>query len=158
MRAHLIIAVAVATMPLAACSGGSSKAESSPTPTVAPTAPADIAAATAAIKKDWSDFFSASVPFSQKGSLLEDSASLAEALTLSSKNPAAKLTSAEVTTVTFTSPTTAEVLYTLSIDENPVLKGANGTAVLQDGTWRVSKFTFCQLQKLGSKKPVPGCV
>lgn len=157
MRTHFILAVAIATIPLAACGGGNDTA--SPRPSVVATAPADVAAATADVKKNWSDFFSASVPYSQKNALLEDSASLQEALALSEKNPLSKQTESAVTAVTFTSATAATVTYDLSLYKNKVITGGEGTAVLDDGSWKVSKFTFCQLQKLGAKdKPVPGCV
>ena len=151
-----VLALAVCTLPIAGCSGGSSNTATKPTAPA--TAPADTAAATEAIKKDYSDFFGATVPYSEKAKLLEDGATLTAALDLASKNPAAKLTSANVTSVTFTGPAAANVKYDLLVSGAKVLPAAAGTAVLQDGTWKVSKATFCQLQKIGAAgKAVPGC-
>jgi hypothetical protein len=153
MRAPLIIALALVTVPLTACGGGSDDK-----PQAAATAPADTAAATAQVKSNWAEFFGGTKPVTQRSSLLEDGASLSEALTLAEKNPLAAQTSSSVSSVTFTSATQAEVKYDLSIAGNKVTSDSDGTAVLQDGTWKVSKFTFCQLQKAGSKSGVvPGC-
>ena len=157
MRPHFVIALLVATAPVAACGGGD-KGTAAPKATVAATAPADVAAATAELKKNWSDFFAANVPYAQKAALVEDGDQLGAALAQAAKNPAAKATVSTVTAVTFTSPTKADVKYDLSVAGNKVITGGTGDATLQDGTWKVGKFTFCQLQKLGAAgKPVPGC-
>jgi hypothetical protein len=156
MRAHFVAAVLIATAPIAAC-GGSDKT-AAPKATVAATAPADVSTATAEVKKNWSDFFGTKVAFAQKPALLEDGDLLGAALALAAKSPVAAHTVSTVTAVTFTSPDKANITYDLYVLGNKVLTGADGYAVLQGGTWKVSKFTFCNWQKLGtSGKPVPGC-
>jgi len=57
--------------------------------------------------------------------------------------------------VKITSPTGATVDYTILVSGSPVLKGQKGTAVYQDGTWKVSKTSFCGLAALenGGKAP-----
>lgn len=150
MRAHVLLALALAVVPVAACSGSSGTKHSSQ-PAAAATAPGDTSAAKAAITKTWTDFFGPTMPVAQKAALLEDGSSMGAALALAAKNPAATVTTATVDTITFSGPAKAAVTYDLTISGNKVLTGANGDAVLQDGTWKISKFTFCQLQKLGSK-------
>ena len=64
--------------------------------------------------------------------------------------------SAHVKKITFTSATNATVNYILHA-AGQVLNSA-GTAVLQDGKWKVSVVTFCTLVVLGNgEKPVKGC-
>ena len=47
--------------------------------------------------------------------------------------------------MTFTSPTTAQVTYKLLNGNQVLLPAATGQAVLVNGTWMVSKVTFCTL-------------
>jgi hypothetical protein len=153
MRAPLLVALVVTALPLTACGGGSDAK-----PKVAATAPADIPGATAEVKANWAQFFGPKATLTQKSELVEDSARLQEALAIGAKSPSSTQTTATVTSVTFTSPSKADVVYDLSILGNKVLTGAQGNAVLENGHWKVSKFTFCQLLKLGANgKPVPGC-
>ncbi|HEX3712339.1 MAG TPA: hypothetical protein VHV09_06060 [Trebonia sp.] len=47
--------------------------------------------------------------------------------------------------MTLSSATQAKVKYDLSALGQTVAKGASGTAVLQDGTWKVGDDVFCGL-------------
>jgi len=157
MRARLVLVLVVATLPLAGC-GGASKPAAGGAPTASSTAPADPVAATAEVKQSWATFFDGSRPAAERAALVEDGAHLAQALALGAKDPSSTRTRATVTAVTFTSPRQAAVTYNLSVAGNQVLTGAQGQAVLDQGRWKVSKFTFCQLLALGSGgTPVPGC-
>jgi hypothetical protein len=158
MRARLVMALLVTAMPLAGC-GGDGGATAKPTPTPAATAPSDPAAASAEVKQNWALFFDGSKPAAQRIPLVEGGASLGQALALGAKDPNATKTTAVATSVSFTSPTEAAVVYDLKVAGTPVLPGAQGTAVLDQGTWKVSKHTFCQLIQLGQGgSAVPGCV
>jgi polyisoprenoid-binding protein YceI len=65
---------------------------------------------------------------------------------------------AKVTKVEFTSATEADVTYTLTLKGATALPDASGSAVEQDGTWKVSAKTLCALVQLsGNASPVPGC-
>ena len=66
---------------------------------------------------------------------------------------------AEVTKVEFTAPTEATVTYTLTLNGATALPNASGTAVEQDGTWKVSVNTLCALVQLSgnASAPAPGC-
>ena len=156
MRAHRLLPLVLAVIAATSCSNDDSSPKSSAT--VRATSPGDTAAATVEIKKTWSDFFGPKLTTTQKADLLEDGASMGASLAQAAKNPAAKVTTASVSSVTFSSPTKAAVTYDLTVAGNKALSGANGEAVLQGGHWKVSKFTYCQLQKAGSPSgSFPGC-
>ena len=118
------------------------------------TAPSDPAAAEAQITENWAKLFADGDP-----TALEDGEELTEAIALlAALAPPPEVKSATVTDVTFTDAETAGVTYDFLIDGKPVLPGATGTAVLDDGEWKVSKTTFCTLASLGSpNEPVAGC-
>jgi hypothetical protein len=165
----LAAAAALLTVPvLAACGGGSSKpaasastpASQSSSPAVSATAPADTAAATAAITANWKTFFNYSTSRARAAELLENGATMGAALAFAVKEQTQThfKQGAKVTGVTFTGPTTAQVTYQLLNGTTVVLPAASGQAVLQDGTWKVAKSTFCTLVLLGNNNnPVSGC-
>jgi len=160
------VAAGLLLIPLLAACGGSSSNSASTTPTTSSTpaasgtAPADTTAATAEIKANWKTFFAYKTPRATAATLLEDGSTMTAAL---AKAVAEQATThikqgAEVTSVTFTSPTTAQVSYKLLNGNQVLLPAATGQAVLVDGTWRVSKATFCTLVTLGNNnQPVEGC-
>jgi hypothetical protein len=57
----------------------------------------------------------------------------------------ASAVSSKVDSVTLNSPTQATVKYNLSALGQTVASGATGTAVLQNGTWKVGDGVFCGL-------------
>jgi hypothetical protein len=151
---------------LAACGGSSSNSAAtnpgptSSSPAASLVAPADKTAATAEIKANWKTFFAYKTPRATAAGLLEDGSTMTAALAKAVSEQAAThiKQGAEVTSVTFTSPTTAQVSYKLLNGSAVLLPSATGQAVLVDGTWRVSKATFCTLVTLGNNnQPVTGC-
>jgi len=52
--------------------------------------------------------------------------------------------------VTLNSPTKATVKYDLSAAGATVASGATGSAVLENGTWKVGDDVFCGLLKQGA--------
>jgi hypothetical protein len=158
---------------LAGCSSSSSggnTASSTPpstTPTTAASTPAPAptgAAGVALIKTNWGTFFKSATPHSTAVGLLQSGSTLGPAVKDAAKIAAAGHTkeAAKVTKVTFNPDgTTAQVTYTLYGNGAPLLKNSIGTAVYEDGQWKVSKITFCTLVDLGASsiglKKVPGC-
>jgi hypothetical protein len=101
-------------------------------------------------------FFSGKTPATAKIALVQDGQKFASAA--KTIGAAGATASATVQSVTLTSPAQATVHYTILIGGSPILKGQKGTAVYQDGTWKVSATSFCALAALQSAgKPVPGC-
>jgi hypothetical protein len=63
--------------------------------------------------------------------------------------------SAKVSAIQLTSPKQATVTYTVYLGNTPALPNAKGVAVLENGTWKVSDASFCELLTLqnGGKAP-----
>jgi len=179
-RRHLLVPVlglAVAAT-MSACSSGSSSsissAATSPTAAASSAAPATSAAAVpsspaaspsstftgtaAAIEKSWETFFNGSTPAATKAGLVQNGQAFLPVLEAQAKNPQGATASASVQSITMTSATQATVTYTILVSGTPMLAGQKGTAVLEDGTWKVGTASFCALAALESAgKAVPGC-
>ena len=147
----LVLAAAIT-----ACSSSgssSSSATSVPPATSTSAAPATSAAggsAVAQITANWEKFFSSSTPNSERVQLLENGSQFSSALTAFSASPLASAVTSKVDSVTVTSATKANVKYDLSAAGTTVATGATGTAVLQDGVWKVGDEVFCGLLKEGA--------
>jgi hypothetical protein len=149
---------------IAACSSGpSSSTSSTPAATSSTTgAPASNTAsasattsggsssAVAEITANWEAFFSSSTSNSKRVELLENGSTFASTVSAFASSPLASAVTSKVDSVTLTSPTTATVKYDLSAAGTTVASGATGTAVLQDGTWKVGDDVFCGLLKQGA--------
>ncbi|MCX4975698.1 hypothetical protein [Streptomyces sp. NBC_00620] len=152
---------------LTACSDESGGGDTNPpTPSVeqstsaepSPTAPADPAAAEQEIKENWEKFFDPAVAQKDKTAVLENGDQMTEVLEGFSGDQRGQQVKAVVEKVEFTSPTDANVTYSLLLQGATALPGASGTAVEQDGTWKVSVKTLCALVTLsGNASPGPGC-
>ena len=149
----LCLALALAA---AACSSSSSSSSSSAPASSSPasSAPASSsatgnAAAVAQITANWEKFFNASTPTSQRVALLQNGAAFAVAI--SGLSHLVSGLGATVTSVTLTSPTSATVKYNLTAGGSSLLTGQTGTAVFENGTWKVGDASLCGLLKL-----VPG--
>ena len=171
MRRSLALVPVLVALAAAACGGSSSPAANPGNATTTPpaattpppaagTAPANPTAATAQVKKDWTTFFLYTTPRATQISLLENGAQLGPAVRFAANLQAKQHLKqvVKVAKVTFTSPTQASVIYALLNGTTPLLGAANGTAVLVNGTWKVSEATFCTLVQLGNgSKSVPSC-
>jgi hypothetical protein len=149
---------------VAACSSSSSSSSSSAPASSAPasSAPASSApaasgssAAAAQITANWEKFFNASTPLSQRVALLQNGSSFSSAINAFSKLPLAGGIGAKVTGVTVTSATSATVTYSIVSGSTTLLGGQTGTAVYEDGTWKVGDASLCNLFKLVPGGSVP---
>ena len=166
MRFHRIYLAPVLGLTLiaaiTACSSGGSSSSapaSSPSPSSAPATPSAPASspaasgsgsATSAITTSWETFFSSSTPASKRLALLENGSKFSSAVQTFASSPLASAVSAKVDSVKVTSPTQATVTYDLTAAGQTVEKAAAGTAVYQDGTWKVGDASFCGLLKEGA--------
>jgi hypothetical protein len=144
----LALALAVAACGSSSSSSGPSAPASSAPASSAP-ASGNSAAATAEITANWEKFFNASTPTSERVALLQNGAAFAVAI--SGLSHLVSGLGATVTSVTVTSPTSATVKYNLTASGSTLLSGQTGTAVLDNGTWKVGDASLCGLLKL-----VPG--
>jgi hypothetical protein len=143
---------------LTACgsSGGSANNSSSPSsapaatsaasPTASPTS--DIAADEKSITANWEAFFNPKTPVSQRVSLLQDGSQFTSIIQAQAGQGLASEASAKVTKVQVISAQQAAVTYTILLDGQPALKNQAGTAVFQDGQWKVGVASFCGLLTL----------
>jgi hypothetical protein len=140
----LALALAAA---VSACTGSGSSSGSS--------APADTAAAVAQIAANWKKVFNASTPQSQKAALVQNGSTFAAAIGASLKWPS-ELASG-VTSVRLNSAASATVSYHIAISghSDPALSGLTGTAVYQNGLWKVGDASLCALLKLIPGGPAP---
>jgi ABC-type glycerol-3-phosphate transport system substrate-binding protein len=161
MRRSWIAAILLVAVALAACSSGK-KSGSTPPPsspgTTASTAPSfDSAAAEAQIKTNWAAFFSKETPLAKKLDYLQRGSTMQAAVEQFGKDPRTSQASAKITGVFVTSPSVATVNYQVLLGGRVALPSAVGTAVYEDGAWKVSDTTFCGLLALaGGAKPA-GC-
>ncbi|CAM5687897.1 hypothetical protein [Streptomyces griseomycini] len=150
---------------LAACGdgGGDSPPPAPPadrTASAPASAPADRAAAEQEIRRNWEKFFAPQTSLDEKKALLENGRMLGPVLEAFSGDERIRQVEAKVTDVTFTSPTEADVTFALTLRGATVLPDASGTAVEEDGTWKVSARSLCALARLsgdGSAPALPGC-
>lgn len=160
---------------LAACSdddggGGGDATTSTPSVSTEPTGatetsaaptgdgPADPVAAEKEIRQNWVKFFDPAVSLKDKQAVLENGDKLGLLLQAFSGDQRGGQVEAKVEDVEFTSPTTASVNYALLLEGATALPNASGTAVEQDGTWKVTVNTLCALVGLsGNASTAPGC-
>jgi hypothetical protein len=159
--AHLAGACAAAALAatVAACGSSSPSASSSSAPaSSAPAASAStsMSAGTTAITTDWEAFFNAKTPTSKRVALLQDGSQFASVIKAQAGSGLAALATAKVTHVTVNSPTQATVTYDILVSGTPELKNQTGTAVLQNGTWKVGVASFCGLLTLENSGKTSG--
>jgi hypothetical protein len=149
-------------------SGGDTTTPTSSAPTTAARSapvhasqlPADPQAAKDEVTAVWEKFFHTGTPRADAVKLLEDGANLDAALDKAEQEDqeSGLVRRAKVKLINFTTPTHANITWTLLNKSNELLPNASGEAVNVDGKWLVSKLTFCTLVELGNDgKPVEGC-
>ena len=141
-------ALIVLALTTAACGGGSPSSSGTSTPPPAATSAGAGGNAVAAITTNWEAFFSAKTPVPQRVSLLQDGAQFQSVIQAQAGGGLASQASAKVTKVTVTSPTQATVKYDILLNGTPALTNQTGTAVLDNGTWKVGVTSFCGLLAL----------
>ena len=159
----------VLALTAAACSSSSSStpasSSSSSAPAASSSAPSSSApsspstgsssAAVAQITANWEKFFNSSTSATEKAALLQNGSKFTAAISAFAKIPLASGIGAKVTAVTVNSPTSATVTYAITSGGTSLLSGQHGTAVYQDGTWKVGDASLCGLFKLIPGGTVP---
>jgi hypothetical protein len=156
---------------MAACSSSSSPATASPSsapPSSAaassPAASSPVASssgqaasgnATAQITANWEAFFNGQTPAAKKISLLENGQKFASVINAQAGSGIATSAGAKVTKVVVNSPAKATVNYDITLGGTTALANQTGTAVYQDGMWKVGDVSFCQLLKLENAGTAP---
>ena len=176
MRSHLLarriagpaLGLALAAT-MAACSSGSpataspssaapsSSAASSPAAgsTANASSPAASGNATAQITTNWEAFFDGKTSAAKKISLLENGQKFASIINAQAGSGIAASAGAKVHAVMVNSPAQATVHYDITLNGQTALGNQTGTAVYQDGMWKVGDVSFCQLLKIENGGTAP---
>jgi ABC-type glycerol-3-phosphate transport system substrate-binding protein len=137
--AFLLVAVLV----LAACGGGH---KTSP-PTTNSTA-----ADQAQIRSAYAKFFSGQTSVSDRAAVLENGEKFKPVIQAFASNPLAKNVHVTVSSVTLQGRDKAKVVYTVKLG-GAALPKQTGTAVRQNGTWKVGDASLCKLVSLQGSTP-----
>jgi hypothetical protein len=129
--------VLVVVLALAAC-GGSSKPKTSD----------DQAQITSAYEK----FFSSRSSISERASLLQNGSRFKPLIRSFASNPLASNVSATVSSVTLEGQDRAKVVYVVTFGGTSLPK-QTGTAVRENGSWKVGSASLCKLVALGGTTP-----
>jgi hypothetical protein len=155
----LALVAAVAACSSSSSSSSSSSAPAASTPATSAAASTSAPAATntsgavALITTNWEKFFASSTPVSEKVTLLQNGNLFSGAI--SGLTSLVSGLGAKVTGVTVNSPTSATVTYNLTAGGSSLLSGQTGTAVYENGVWKVGDASLCSLLGLvpGGSKP-----
>ena len=143
---------------LAACSSGTSTTSAPASAPSSPSATSPGSSSTSAastITSNWEAFFNPATPVAKRVSLLQDGQAFASVITAQAGSSLASQASAKVDKVTVTSPTQADVTYTILLAGTPVLKNQHGVAVNEGGTWKVGVTSFCGLLTVENNGKTP---
>ena len=149
-----------ATVLVSAC-GGSTEATSTTTTAVpttssgSSTTSVSLSGDEAAIAANYVKFFDGTQPVADKIGLLENGQQYTKELETQGASPLAKMASVSVSSVTITSPTAAEVKYSILVGGQPALPDQIGEAVLQGGVWKVGIDSFMALLALQQGSTTP---
>jgi hypothetical protein len=131
-----------------------SSASSSSAPSSAAAEPTSGSAAVSAITANWEAFFSGKTSAATKIALLQNGQTFAQVINNQAGSSLSSSAKATVSSVKVNSDGTATVKYSVGIS-SASLPPTNGTAVYQDGVWKVGDVSFCYLLTLenGGSKP-----
>lgn len=133
--------VLVAGLALAGCGGSSGTTTTDTT-----------AAARAQIKSAYVKFFSGKTPVSDRVAVLQNGSKFKGLVTSFANNPLAKNVNVTVSSVTIEGGDNAKVVYTVKLGGAGLPK-QTGTAVRENGTWKVGYASLCKLVALQGSTP-----
>jgi hypothetical protein len=132
----------------------SSPAASGSSPSAGSTAGA-ASDAKALITSNWEAFFDGKTSAAKKISLLQNGQKFASVINAQAGSGLAASAGAKVKAVAVNSPAQATVNYDITLSGATALANQTGTAVYQDGMWKVGDVSFCQLLKIENGGTAP---
>jgi hypothetical protein len=111
--------------------------------------------AKAQITSNWVAFFDGKTSAAKKISLLENGQKFASIINAQAGSGIAASAGAKVHAVMVNSPAQATVHYDITLNGQTALGNQTGTAVYQDGMWKVGDVSFCQLLKIENGGTAP---
>jgi hypothetical protein len=142
----------------APASSSAPPSSSAPASSSAPSSSAPAAAggnAKALITANWEAFFNGSTGAAKKISLLQNGDKFSVIIKAQAGSGLASTAGAKVTAVVVNSATSATVSYDITLSGATALANQTGTAVYEDGIWKVGDISFCQLLKLENNGTAP---
>ncbi len=133
--------VVVGGLALAGCGGSSGTTTTDTT-----------AAARAQIKSAYVKFFSGKTPVSDRVAVLQNGSKFKGLVTSFANNPLAKNVNVTVSSVTLQGANHAKVVYTVKLGGAGLPK-QTGTAVRENGAWKVGYASLCKLVALQGSTP-----
>ena len=112
----------------------------------------DTAAAQAQIKGAYAKFFSGRTSIPDRVAVLQGGSRFEGLVTSFANNPLAKEVNVKVSSVTLQGQDKAKVVYVVKLG-GAALPKQTGTAVLQNGTWKVGYASLCKLVALQGSTP-----
>ena len=112
----------------------------------------NTANAQAQIRSAYEQFFSPKTPLADRVAVLQDGSRFKSIVASFASNPLAKNVKVTVSSVTPESGNKAKVVYTVKFGGTS-LPTQTGSAVLQDGTWKVGFASLCKLVALQGSTP-----
>jgi hypothetical protein len=148
-----ILLACAACLGVAACSSSSSSPPASspsakPSASSTSTGSSAVSADEKAITANWTAFFDPKTSVAQRVKLLQNGSAFASVIQAQAGSTLAGSASAQVTKVTVITTTEAAVTYNVLLAGTPALKNQAGTAVYEDGMWKVGDASFCGLLTL----------
>ena len=110
------------------------------------------AAAQAQIRSAYEQFFSPGTPLGDRVAVLQDGSRFKTTVASFARNPLAKNVRVTVSSVALENGDKAKVVYAVKFGGTSLPK-QTGTAVLQDGTWKVGFASLCKLVALQGSTP-----
>jgi ABC-type phosphate transport system substrate-binding protein len=108
--------------------------------------------ASAQIRSAYEKFFGADTPLSDRVAVLQDGSRFKQVIASFASNPLAKNVRVTVSSVGVESGGKAKVVYTIKFGNTSVGE-RTGSAVLQNGTWKVGFASLCKLVALSGSTP-----
>ena len=112
----------------------------------------NTAAAQAQIKSAYEKFFSGQTSIPARVAVLQDGSKFKGLVTSFANNPLAKNVSVTVSSVTLQGQDNAKVVYTVKLG-GAALPKQTGTAVRENGTWKIGSASLCRLVALQGSTP-----
>lgn len=114
---------------------------------------AQITAAKQQITANWETFFLASTTLQGRENVLQNGSEFTQPIQAEFSQLGSQSSSADITNITLTNSTTAQVDYALELNGQKVLTNQKGEALFLNNTWEVSDATLCQLLALAGNTP-----
>jgi hypothetical protein len=105
------------------------------------------------IETNYTNFFAAATSLQGRENLLQNGSKYSQLIQAEFTSLASQKSSAVINSISIPNKTTANVVYTIDLDGQPVLNKQSGQALFVNNQWQVSDKTLCDLISLSGSKP-----